>query len=283
MVWARISILVVFTLSCRGGLPLPRGTLHVVRAVLVAFACTSVRTGLRTISSLSLCTAACGDGFFVLAAYGAGFHGSLVHGPVPMLKQFFLVPAEVPQNSSSTRCASSEMGLFLGPCAEAHGRGGHVHRDMTPVFSCFTDAFLDRHGAPTPPLPPHPPTHPPTSSTARRKAQHSAQENTYAHAQLWLTRKSCLSRVGNLFALPSSSSAPLRRGREGERCCLPALFSGKLTDVRVGCIFVVFFLFFIVFGSCGVMGILMSQCHVAAAYVGRSATSISWVSKSVSC
>ena len=37
--------------------------------------------------------------------------------------QLSALTSEVPQNSSSTRCGSSEVGLYLGPCAQAHGRG----------------------------------------------------------------------------------------------------------------------------------------------------------------
>ena len=59
-----------------------------------------------------------------------------------------------------------------------------------------------------------------------------------------------------MFALPSSSSPPLRRGREGEGYSLPAPFSGLLTDVRFfEYIFIVFFLFFFVTESCGLLGI----------------------------
>ena len=34
---------------------------------------------------------------------------------------------------------------FLGPCAQAHCRGGHVHRDMAPVIMCRTFGGMDRH------------------------------------------------------------------------------------------------------------------------------------------
>ena len=59
-----------------------------------------------------------------------------------------------------------------------------------------------------------------TSSTARRKAQHSAHENTYTHAQLWLTRKTSTSppppgsqsEVGSAAA-SGAWSAGLRRDR----------------------------------------------------------------------
>ena len=53
------------------------------------------------------------------------------------------------------------MGRFLGPCAQAHGQGGHVHRDMVPVFRCLSCAYGQTtphghgHGATAPFSPSH--------------------------------------------------------------------------------------------------------------------------------
>ena len=36
-------------------------------------------------------------------------------------------------------------GLFLGPCAQAHGRGSHVHRDKAPHNWAHLPAGMERH------------------------------------------------------------------------------------------------------------------------------------------
>ena len=41
---------------------------------------------------------------------------------------------------TSLCCRSDKFQLlvdFLGPCAQAQGRGSHVHRDMTPSIRCI--------------------------------------------------------------------------------------------------------------------------------------------------
>ena len=139
------------------------------------FACTVVRTGLRAFSSLSL-EMDVSAAVMVSQMLSPMVWQRLVQSLRCASRTYMRIHQSVVESLVRTKCSSiyslrvqapvvvqrqvlqsrqcstawtdpahdcdEMMGIFSGPCAQAHGGGGHVHRDMAPRISCTCLAWL---------------------------------------------------------------------------------------------------------------------------------------------